>query len=249
MLKEATLKYHITELKLRLVISIISFIIAFIICYYFCEEIYKFLLIPFANIIAENNGNYRLIYTNPAEAFTTYLRLSLWSAIFLTAPIFLNQFYLFLAPALYKNEKKYALSIIIGSPALFLLGSLMAYFFIAPLALKFFLSFEAVNFGASNLQLQLETRISEYLKLIINLIMGFGIAFQLPLILLLLLKFKIISVKFLAQKRRYWIVIIFIISAILTPPDVVSQVLLALPMILFFEIVILIAKRWDKSVG
>ena len=147
----------------------------------------------------------------------------------------------------YRNEKKYVLSIIIGSPNLFLLGSLIAYFFIAPLALKFFLSFEAVNFGASNLQLQLETRISEYLKLIINLIMGFGIAFQLPLILLLLLKFKIISVKFLAQKRRYWIVIIFIISAILTPPDVVSQVLLALPMILFFEIVILIAKRWDTS--
>lgn len=241
-----TLQQHLGELRNRVIFSVIFFLVAFVLCYFFAEEIYKFLLQPFIEI--SNQQNRKLIYTSPAEAFVTYLKLSFSSALFFSTPIFLAEFYLFLSPALYKNEKKNVLLTIFFSPFLFLCGAIFAYYFILPLALKFFASFETQGFAdAHNFSIQLETRLSEYLNFTSNLLLGFGVAFQFPILLLFLIRLDCLSVNGLRQKRRYWIVIIFIIAAILTPPDVVSQLSLAVLLIFLFEIVLLIGKNFNKK--
>ena len=200
---------------------------------------------PFVEI--SNQQNRKLIYTSPAEAFVTYLKLSFSSALFFSAPIFLSEIYLFLSPALYKNEKKNILLIFFFSPFLFLCGAIFAYFFILPIALQFFASFETQGLvGSSSFSIQLETRLSEYLNFVENLLLGFGVAFQFPILLLLLIKLDLLSANDLRRKRRYWIVIIFVVAAILTPPDVVSQLSLAVLLILLFEITILIGQKFNK---
>jgi sec-independent protein translocase protein TatC len=240
-----TLQEHLRELRSRIIFSVIFFCVTFVTCYFFAEEIYKILLQPFIEI--SNQQNRKLIYTSPAEAFLTYLKLSFSSALFFSAPIFLAEIYLFLSPALYRNEKKNILLIIFFSPFLFLCGAIFAYFFILPLALQFFASFETQGLiGSANFSIQLETRLSEYLSFVSNLLLGFGIAFQLPILLLLLIKLDLLSVNDLRRRRRYWIVIIFILAAILTPPDVVSQLSLAVLLILLFEIAILIGQKFNK---
>lgn len=244
---QMTLQEHFAELRRRIFFSVIFFVITFCACYFFSEKIYEFLLQPFADI-SQNNQNRRLIYTSPAEAFITYLKLSLSSALFFSFPIFAAEIYLFLSPALYKNEKKNILLIFFFSPFLFLLGAIFAYYFILPAALNFFSSFEIQGSAASStLPIHLETKISEYLKFVTNLIFGFGIAFQLPILLLFLIKVDCLSVNDLRLKRRYWIVIIFILAAILTPPDILSQISLASLLIILFEIVILIGKYFNNK--
>jgi len=239
-----TLQQHVSELRSRIIFSLIFFVITFCICYFFSEKIYEFLLQPFIENSLQNQ-NRKLIYTSPAEAFSTYLKLSLHSALFFSFPIFAAEIYLFLAPALYKNEKKNILLIFIFAPLLFLCGAFFSYYFVLPATLQFFASFENQGFTASAiLPLQLEIRISEYLNFVMNLIFGFGIAFELPILLLFLIKVGLLSANDLRSKRRYWIVIIFIMAAILTPPDITSQISLAIPMILFFEIVILVSKKY-----
>jgi sec-independent protein translocase protein TatC len=243
---EMTLQDHLRELRSRVIFSVIFFLVAFAACYFYAQEIYKILLKPFIEI--SNQQNRKLIYTSPAEAFVTYIKLSFSSALFFSTPIFLSEIYLFLSPALYKNEKKNVLMIFFFSPFLFLCGAIFAYFFILPLALKFFASFESQGFmGIENLSIQLETKLSEYLKFVTNLLLGFGVAFQLPILLLFLIRVDCLSINGLRQKRRYWIVFIFVISAILTPPDVVSQLSLAVLLITFFEIVILIGNNFNKK--
>lgn len=241
-----TLQQHLIELRQRVIFSVIFFVAAFCVCYFFAEEIYKFLLQPFIEI--SNQQNRKLIYTGPAEAFVTYLKLSFSSALFFSTPIFLAEIYLFLSPALYKNEKKNILLIFFFSPFLFLFGAIFAYYFILPLALKFFASFENQGFAdVQNFSIQLETRLSEYLNFVSNLLLGFGVAFQLPILLLFLIRVDCLSINGLRQKRRHCIVIIFVIAAILTPPDVVSQLSLAVLLIFFFEIVLLIGKNFNKK--
>ncbi len=240
-----TLQNHLEELRNRLIFSVIFFLVAFCACYFFAAEIYNFLLQPFAEF-SRDHENRRLIYTSPAEAFTTYLKLSFYSSLFFSFPIFASQLYLFLAPGLYRNEKKNILLILFFSSFLFLFGALLAYYFILPLAIEFFASFE-IKGSATSLPIQLEARISEYLNLVINLLFGFGIAFQLPIFLIFLIRVGLLSANDLRKKRRYWIVAIFIIAAVLTPPDVLSQVSLAVPMIFLFEIVILISKNFNNK--
>ena len=240
-----TLKSHLEELRKKLIHCVLFFIIAFSICYFFSAEIYKFLLQPFADI-SHDNANRRLIYTSPAEAFTTYLKLSFYSAIFFSFPFFISQIYLFLAPGLYKNEKKNILLILFFCPFLFLFGAFLAYYFILPLALNFFASFE-IAASAASLPIQLEARISEYLNMVVNLLLGFGVAFQLPILLIFLIRLGLLSSEDLKSKRRYWIVAIFIVAAVLTPPDILSQIGLAIPMILLFEIVILVSKNFNNK--
>ena len=237
-----TISGHFSELRKRIFFSLIFFIIFFLLSYFFSKEIYNFLLKPFYEI--SNSSNRKIIYTSPAEAFITYLKLSLYCAIFFSFPIFITQIYLFLSPALYKNEKKNIFFIFIFSPFLFFLGAIFSYYFILPQALKFLLSFEYQGLQGDNFSIQLETKISEYLNFVLNLILGFGIAFQLPILLLFLIRYGFLSIYDLRKKRKYWIVIIFILSAILTPPDVLSQISLAILLILFFEIVILIGKKF-----
>ncbi|MBU6339140.1 MAG: twin-arginine translocase subunit TatC [Rickettsiales bacterium] len=240
-----TLQNHLEELRQRIIFSVIFFFVAFCTCYFFAEEIYQFLLQPFSEI-SLSNQNHRLIYTNPAEAFITYLKLSFYSSLFFSFPVFASQFYFFISPGLYKNEKKNILLILFFCPFLFLFGAFLAYFLILPLALQFFASFEFQG-SATSLPIHLETRISEYLHLVINLVFGFGIAFQLPIMLLFLIKVGVVSTEDLKKKRKYWIVVIFIIAAILTPPDVLSQLSLAIPMIFLFEIAILVSKNFNNK--
>jgi sec-independent protein translocase protein TatC len=242
-----TLQEHFRELRLRIIFSVIFFVVTFFICYFFSEKIYQFLLQPFADI-SQNNQSRRIIYTSPAEAFTTYLKLSLSSALFFSFPIFAAEFYLFLAPALYKNEKKNILLTFFFAPFLFLCGAIFAYYFILPTALQFFASFETQGFAATSiLPLQLEIRVSEYLKFVTNFLFGFGVAFELPILLLFLIRVGFLSANDLRKKRRYWIVIIFLIAAVLTPPDILSQISLAIPMILLFEIAILLGKKFNNK--
>lgn len=246
-IKEMSFKEHFLELKRRIIFCVLFFISSFVLCYFFSQELYKFLLNPLIEI-SQNNSNRKLIYTSPTEAFMTYLKTSLYCALFFSTPIFLTQLYLFLSPALYKNEKKNILFLFFFAPFLFLFGSVFCYSFILPLALKFFVSFENQGLiNNENFSIFLETRVSEYLNFVINLLFGFGVAFQLPLFLLFLIKFDFLSIHGLQKKRRYWIVSIFIISAILTPPDIVSQISLAILLVLLFEIVILIAKHINKK--
>ncbi len=242
-----TLQEHFLELRQRIIFSLIFFLIAFCICYFFSEKIYQFILQPFAEISLDNH-NRRLIYTSPAEAFITYLKLSFSSALFFSFPIFAAEFYLFLAPALYKNEKKNILITFFSAYFLFLIGAFFSYYFVLPNALAFFSSFEQQGLAtSSSLPINLEVRISEYLKFVTNLTFAFGIAFELPILLLFLIRVGFLSINDLKRKRRYWIVIIFLVAAILTPPDVLSQISLAIPMIILFEIAILVGKNFNNK--
>ena len=237
------LQNHLKELRNRIVFSLGFLIAAFGICYFFSANIYEFLLEPFIEISGDKSR--KLIYTSPSEAFTTYLKLSFICALFFSFPIFCAEFYLFLSPALYKKEKKNILSVIFLSSLLFLSGALFSYYFILPLTLKFFIGFESNNLqNITNLiTISLETKISEYLSFVTSLIFGFGIAFQLPILLIFLMRIGILSAATLKQKRKYWIILIFILSAALTPPDILSQASLALLLIALFEIAILFAKK------
>jgi sec-independent protein translocase protein TatC len=239
---ESNLQFHLKELRQRAIFCVVFFVITFFLCYFLSDKIYQILLDPITEIL-KKTSNHKLIYTSPAEGFATFLKLSLYSSLFFSFPIFAAEFYLFLAPALYKKEKKIILSVLFFSPFLFLCGAILAYFFILPAAFEFFLSFE--NQGLNDplaIPIQLETRISDYLNFVMNLIFGFGVSFQLPILLLFLIKIGFLSVNGLKHRRRYWIVMIFIVSAILTPPDVISQTCMAIPMILLLEIVILIGQ-------
>lgn len=243
--REQTIIEHLTELKQRLIYCLIAVLLGFFISYYFADNIYKFLLQPLVDAL-DGKGGQRIIYTSLTEAFLTYLKLSLLSAVFFTSPFLALQFYLFVAPALYKKEKNFILAILFFCPALFFLGALMVYKLVFPLAFKFFLSFQ--NFNPQNsLPIELQAKISEYLDLVIQLIFAFGLAFQLPIILICLVKFGILSVEGLRRKRKYWIVIIFTIAAVITPPDVLSQLSLALPMVLLYEIAIIISSKITKN--
>jgi len=242
-----TLQEHFFELRRRIFFSLFFFFVAFVLSYFFSEKIYEFLLQPFAEI-SDSSQNRRLIYTSPAEAFITYFKLSFFSALFFSAPIFCAEIYLFLSPALYKNEKKNILTVFFSSVFLFLFGAIFAYYFVLPSALGFFASYETQGFVATtNFSIHLETRISEYLNFVTNFLFAFGIAFQLPILLLFLIKLGCLSVDDLKQKRRYWIVIIFIVAAVLTPPDVLSQISLAIPMIFLFEVAVLIGKNFNNK--
>lgn len=242
-----TFQQHFAELRQRIIFSLIFFIFAFGICYFFSKEIYQFLLQPFIKNFHDDQ-NHRLIYTSPAEAFISYLKLSFISALFFSFPIFASEFYLFLSPALYKNEKKNILLIFFFAPLLFLFGAAFSYYFILPITFEYFLSFENQGSAANAiLPVQLETKISEYLNFVTNLIFGFGVAFELPILLLFLIKVGLLSVNDLKHKRKYWIVIIFVIAAALTPPDVISQISLSVLLISLFEIVILFGKKLNNK--
>lgn len=240
-----TLTTHLIELRQRLIYSISFLLISFIISYFFVENIYNFLLEPLAKTYGENNDK-RIIYTSIGEAFITYIRLAFLSALFLSTPFFLTQFYLFLAPALYKKEKRVILPLLITSPLLFLIGAILLYYFVFPLAFKFFVSFEVLN-NPTTLPIELEAKISEYLSFITTMVFGFGLAFQLPITLILLVKIGLLKVESLKSKRKYWVLLIFILAAILTPPDILSQISLAIPMLLLYEIAIVISARIEPK--
>lgn len=247
-LNKTTMLEHILELKRRLILIVSCFVMAFGFCYFFSTEIYKFLLSPLVDIYSEIGIERKLIYTNLAEAFFTHIKLAGFCAFLLCFPLLMTQVYFFVAPGLYKREKKALLPYIILSPFLFAIGAALVYYFIMPIAWKFFLSFESQNIENLGVPLVLEAKVSEYLSLTISLILAFGIAFQLPLILVLLCQLGFLGSNVLKKYRRHAIVFIFLLSAVLTPPDVISQIGLAIPLILLYEISLLICKRIENNI-
>ena len=222
---------HFIELRSRLLNSLIFIFIVFVISYIFAEQIYNFLVEPYAKAVRDEQISRRLIFTALHETFITYINVAFFAAIFLGSPVLLIQIYKFIAPGLYKNEKRAILPYLISTPILFLLGGLLVYFLVMPLAIKFFLSFESLG-SSTSLPIQLEAKVNEYLSLVMRLIFAFGISFQLPILLNLLARIGVVNSDYLRTRRRYVIVIIFALAAILTPPDPITQVGLAIPLLL-----------------
>ncbi len=244
--KETTFINHLTELRSRLLRSIIYIFIFFIISYIFAENIYSFLVEPYANAVKNDDLNRRLIYTALHETFITYLKVSFFASIFIGSPFIITQIWKFVAPGLYKNEKKALLPYLIATPTLFILGGVLVYYLIMPLAIKFFLSFETTG-QLGSLPIQLEAKVNEYLSLIMRLIFAFGISFQLPVLLTLLAKVGFIDSDYLKKRRRYVIVIIFAAAALLTPPDPITQIGLGIPLLILYELSILSVKLIEKK--
>ena len=238
---------HLTELRKRLIHSFIFLILFFIGCYFFAENLYGFLVQPYAKAVEDSSIERRLIFTALQETFLTYLKVSFFTAFFVTFPFILTQIWKFIAPGLYKHEKIAILPYLILTPVLFLIGGMLVYYLVMPLAIKFFLSFETIGSNA-NLPIQLEAKVNEYLSLVMRLIFAFGISFQLPILLNLLAKIGVVNSDYLKKRRRYVIVIIFALAAILTPPDPITQVGLAIPLLLLYELSIFTVKFNEKKV-
>jgi sec-independent protein translocase protein TatC len=245
----APLMDHLIELRQRLIWSLLSFIVAFFVCYVFAEQIYAFLTHPLAEAMKGQPGR-RMIYTALYETFFTYLKVSAFGAICLSFPMVAIQIWMFVAPGLYKNERSAFLPFLLATPILFFTGAALVYFGLMPVAITFFLGFETPG-GEGTLPIQLEAKVSDYLDLIMTLIFAFGLSFQLPVLLTLLGRVGIVSSDFLRRNRRFAIVFAFVVAAVLTPPDIMSQFALAIPLCLLYEgsiwSVRLIEKRRDDQ--
>lgn len=230
---------HYRELRRHLWWVALVWIAVFSICYWQAESIYRFLTQPLLNSLGkEHAASHRLIYTGLTEAFFTYIKLAFFAAMMISIPAFLIQIYRFMAPGLYEREKRSFRPFIIACPLLFGAGAAMCYYIVFPLAWTFFLSFEMPG-GEGSLPLFLEARMGEYLSLVMQLILAFGLSFQMPIIIALMVKIGWVDVVWLKEKRKYAIITWFVIAAVITPPDVISQISLALPLVLLYELSIL----------
>lgn len=240
----APLVDHLLELRRRLIYVLGGFLIAFMVSYHFSDEIFALLVKPLANVLEGKMGR-RLIYTGLAEAFMTYLKVALFTATFITLPFFAIQVWLFISPGLFPVEKKVLLPFLISTPLFFGLGATFAYYFIIPPAWKFFLAFEETK-ASHILPIQLEARVSEYLAIVMQLILAFGTSFLLPVLLILLGRIGIITSQALATKRKYAFLLILIVAAIVTPPDVLSMIGLAFPLYFLYETSIFCVYFFEK---
>ena len=237
---------HLVELRSRLIKTMIMITLLFVIFYLFADNIYNFLVQPYANAVEGEEGR-RLIFTALHETFFTYIKVALFAALFISLPFLLIQLWIFVAPGLYKNEKNVVVPYLLATPILFILGSALVYYLIMPLAIKFFLSFESTGLSTS-LPIQLEAKVNEYLSLVMKLIFAFGISFQLPVVLSLLARVGIVDSQFLRERRKYVVVIIFAAAALLTPPDPITQIGLAIPLLILYELSIFSVKFIEKKI-
>lgn len=236
---------HLVELRGRLIKSVLVLIAMTGVAYYFVDQIMGFLIQPLAGAMGEN-GTHRMIYTNLTEAFFMNIKVAFLTALLITLPFILMQVWKFIAPGLYQRERKAMLPYFFATPLLFIFGACMVYYVIMPMAWAFFLGFQTSG-AQTVLPIQLEARIADYISLIIGLIFAFGLCFQLPVVLMLMARAGIITAQSLADKRKYVFVGCFIVGAILTPPDVISQVLMAIPLYLLYEMSIYLIRRGQRD--
>lgn len=248
-----TIIEHLTELRNRIFVIFAVFIVFFVACFIrplgsdsanIADIVYRFLQAPLADILLERGG--RMIFTGLHEGFFTQVKVAFFTSLCVAFPLVLIQIWKFVAPALYRNEKTAFAPFLVATPVLFVLGAAMVYYLVIPLAWQFFVSFENIG-GEGALPIEVEPRISEYLTLVMRLMFAFGLSFELPVVLLLLVRAGILDADSLASKRKYAILLAFVAAAILTPPDVISQVLLAVPVILLYELSIIAARFMRKS--
>jgi sec-independent protein translocase protein TatC len=241
---KAPLMEHLIELRRRLIWSLVAIFFAFLLCFAFSRDIYNLLLWPY-RLAAGVNTPIEMIYTAPQEFFFTEMKLALFGAVFLAFPVIASQVYMFVAPGLYRNERRAFLPFLVATPVLFLLGACLVYFVVMPLAMRFFLSMQQT--GDHQVHIELTAKVSEYLSLIMTLIMGFGICFQLPVLLTLLARAGLVHADQLRRYRRHAILVAFIVAAILTPPDPISQISLGLPTIALYELSIFAVAMTEKK--
>jgi sec-independent protein translocase protein TatC len=240
---KAPLIEHLIELRRRLMWALLAIFVAFLVCFWFAKPIYNLLLWPY-RLAAGTDAPIEMIYTAPQEFFFTQVKLALFGAVFIAFPVIATQIYMFVAPGLYRNERQAFLPFLVATPVLFLLGAALVYFVAMPLAMKFFLSMQQT--GDQQVQIHLTARVSEYLSLIMALILGFGICFQLPVVLTLLARSGLITADTLKRYRRHAIFAVFVVAAVLTPPDPISQITLAVPTVLLYELSIYAVKLAEQ---
>ena len=241
----APLVSHLAELRQRLIKSLIALLVGFIVSFFFAQPIYDFLAAPLTTAWEGETGR-RMIFTALHEQFFTQVKVAFFSALFLGFPILSAQIWMFVAPGLYNNERRAFLPFLIATPALFFLGGAFVYYIVMPVAIEFFLGFEQLG-SIDGPRIELEAKVSEYLSLIMQLIFAFGLCFELPVLLTLLVRVGIASSDGLKAKRKYAILLAFVAAAILTPPDPLSQIGLALPIILLYEISIWAGQLIEKT--
>ena len=241
---QAPLLDHLIELRGRLLRCVIALAVAFGVCLYFAKPIFALLVQPLADAFPKGQG--RLVYTKLYEAFFVEIKVALFAAFFVSFPVIANQLWQFVAPGLYAKEKKAFLPFLLATPILFIAGASLAYFVVMPTMFKFLLGFEGITAGIPQEALP---AMGDYLTLVMHLILAFGISFLLPVLLLLLNRAGIVSREQMTKARRYVIVGIFIVAAVVTPPDVISQLILAIPLVVLFEISLLLMRPADKMFG
>ena len=238
---------HLIELRTRLIWSLVAFGVCFLISYYFSDRIYFVLARPLANALrSSGNPDPRLVYTQLYEAFFVRIKVAFFGGIFLGFPVIASQVWLFVAPGLYRSEKRALAPFLLATPILFLCGAALAYFVLFPFAFKFFASFQTQN-GGGGIPIELLPKVGEYLDLVMKLILGCGLVFQMPVAMSLLARVGIVTAATLKRARRYAILGMFVLAAVIAPPDPLSMVLFAMPLLALYEISILAAGMFEPK--